>query len=86
MDYGDLRRFNIDKLIYLRNVPEYLGKDIGDREPVKVEFDVPEDMDINEFKNACIRLAQALGYNTNNIKDTFGIIEDKNKDKKLLLD
>lgn len=76
----------MDKLIYLRNVPEYLGKDIGDREPVKVEFDVPDDMDINEFKNACIRLAQALGYNTNNIKDTFGIIEDKNKDKKLLLD
>lgn len=76
----------MDKLIYLRDVPEYLGKDIGEREPVKIEFDVPEDMNIYEFKNCCIRLAQALGYNMTHIKDTFGIIEDTDKTKKLLLD
>lgn len=77
---------NMDKIIYLRNVPDYIGKDIGEREPVKIEFDVPEDMNIYEFKNSCIRLALALGYNPNHIKDTFGLVEDTDKIKKLLLD
>ena len=76
----------MDKLIYLRDIPTYIGSDTGEREPVKIEFDIASDMSITEFKNCCIRLAHALGYSVNNIKTTFGEIEDSDAIKKLLLD
>lgn len=75
----------MDKLIYLRDVPTYLGTDkTGEREPVKIEFDIAQDTDINEFKTCCIRLAHALGYSSELVKKTFGIVEDSPKDKKIL--
>lgn len=76
----------MDKLIYLRDVPTYIGTNVGDREPVKIEFDVASDMNITEFKNCCIRLAHAIGYSANNIETTFGVVEDSDAIKKLLLD
>ena len=32
------------------------------REANEVKLSVPDDMNINEFKVVCVRLAQALGY------------------------
>ena len=58
------------------------------REANKVEFDVPDDMDINEYKVVCVRLASALGYSDKTIKKSFGDLvfgnEDVNDLKELL--
>lgn len=42
------------------------------REASSVEFTVPDDMNIYEFKVMCIRLASALGYTNSSIKKAFG--------------
>jgi hypothetical protein len=42
------------------------------REASSVEFTVPDDMDIYEFKVMCTRLASALGYTNSSIKKAFG--------------
>jgi hypothetical protein len=62
----------MDKIIYVR------GNELGDniREPSKIEFEVPEDMNIDEFKITCKRLAAAIGYMESNILDVFGTDED----------
>ena len=68
----------------------YTDKDFieHNREINKIELDVPDDMDINEFKVVCVRLASALGYHENSINKSFGDLvfgnEDKNELKKLL--
>jgi len=68
----------------------YTEKDFKDlnREANKIEFDVPDDMDINEYKVVCVRLAAALGYGNKSIKKAFGDLvfgnEDVNELKDLL--
>ena len=68
----------------------YTDKDFVElnREANKVEFDVPDDMDINEYKVVCVRLASALGYSDKSIKKSFGDLvfgnEDVNDLKELL--
>ena len=68
----------------------YTDKDFVElnREANKVEFDVPDDMDINEYKVVCVRLASALGYSDKTIKKSFGDLvfgnEDVNDLKELL--
>ena len=68
----------------------YTDKDFieNSREASKIEFDVPDDMDIDEFKIVCIRLASAMGYGNKSIKKSFGDLvygnEDKNELKELL--
>ena len=42
------------------------------REASEIEFKVPDDMDINEFKVMCVRLASAMGYHEKSIKRAFG--------------
>jgi len=42
------------------------------REASKIEFKVPDDMDIQEFKVMCVRLANAIGYHPNSIEKAFG--------------
>jgi hypothetical protein len=44
------------------------------------EFDVPDDMDINEYKVVCVRLASALGYSDKSIKKSFGDLVFGNED------
>ena len=67
-----------DKLIYHRG-----GKT---KEVKRIEFEIPKGMTCEEFKIICIRMAAALGYHENNIRQSFGNIEDANKrsDKKQL--
>ena len=68
----------------------YTDKDFVqlNREANKIEFDVPDDMDINEYKVVCVRLASALGYSDKTIKKSFGDLvfgnEDVNDLKELL--
>ena len=68
----------------------YTDKDFKNlnREVNKIEFDVPDDMDINEYKVVCVRLAAALGYGNKSIKKSFGDLvfgnEDVNELKDLL--
>ena len=67
-----------DKLIYHRG-----GKT---KEAKRIEFEIPKGMTCEEFKIICIRMAGALGYHENNVRDSFGTIADvnKTKDKKQL--
>jgi hypothetical protein len=42
------------------------------REASKIEFIVPDNMNIWEYKIMCVRLAQAIGYQESSIKLAFG--------------
>ena len=42
------------------------------REASKIEFEVPNDMDIWEYKRICIRMAGAMGYTSLSVKKAFG--------------
>lgn len=42
------------------------------REASKIEFEVPNDMDIWEYKRMCIRMAGAMGYTSLSVKKAFG--------------
>ena len=57
------------KLIFTYTDKEFLEIQ---REASKIEFDVPDDMDMNEFKVMCVRLASAMGYHEKSIKRAFG--------------
>ena len=60
------------------------------REAKEIELTVPDDMDINEFKVMCVRLASAMGYQEKSIQKGFGDLvygeEDVNTLKELLDD
>ena len=68
----------------------YTDKDFieNNREANKIEFEIPDNMDIVEFKVVCIRMASAMGYGNKSIKESFGDLvygnEDKNELKELL--
>ncbi len=68
----------------------YTDRDFIDntREASRIEFDVPDDMDIQEYKVVCVRLAAAMGYSNTTIKKSFGDLiygdENKNTIKELL--
>ena len=68
----------------------YTDKDFieNNREASKIEFDVPDDMDIHEYKVICVRLASAIGYGDKTIKKSFGDLiygdDDTNELKELL--
>jgi hypothetical protein len=58
------------------------------REAKEIELTVPDDMDINEFKVMCVRLASSMGYQEKSIQKSFGDLifgdEDVNTLKELL--
>lgn len=56
------------------------------REAREIEFTVPDDMDINEFKVMCVRLAYAMGYTEKSITTSFGNLVFGDEDKNLLKD
>jgi hypothetical protein len=45
------------------------------REAETISFDIPNDMNINEFKIVCVRLAHAMGYHYKSIERCFGDLE-----------
>jgi hypothetical protein len=56
------------------------------REASKIEFDVPNDMNIYEFKIICVRLASAMGYTDVSIKNAFGDLDYKSANDVLFED
>jgi hypothetical protein len=42
------------------------------REASKIDFTVPNDLDIWEYKRVCMRMAGAMGYTNLSIKKAFG--------------
>mgnify|MGYP001243606573 FL=1 len=57
------------KIIFSYTDKEFLQ---SQREASKIELDVPDDMDIKEYKVMCVRLASAMGYHEKSIKRAFG--------------
>jgi hypothetical protein len=46
--------------------------EVDNREASKIEFEVPNDMDVWEYKRMCMRMAGAMGYTSLSIKKAFG--------------
>ena len=44
----------------------------NNREASKIELTVPDDMNIQEYKVMCVRLASAMGYTEKTIQSGFG--------------
>lgn len=44
----------------------------NNREASNIEFTVPDDPTIGEFKILCVRLAHAMGYSEKTIRKEFG--------------
>jgi hypothetical protein len=53
------------------------------REASKIEFEVPNDMDVWEYKRMCIRMAGAMGYTSLSVKKVFGQEYLKNVEEEL---
>jgi len=53
------------------------------REASKIEFEVPNDMDIWEYKRMCVRMAGAMGYTSLSVKKAFGQEYQNNLEKEL---
>ena len=53
------------KLIFITTEEE-------NREASKIEFTVPDDLDIWEYKRICMRMAGAMGYTNISIRKAFG--------------
>ncbi len=50
----------------------FITDDSENREASKIEFEVPNDMDIWEYKRICVRMAGAMGYTSLSVKKAFG--------------
>ena len=62
----------MDKLVYERDFDGEWEAISPNREMRKIEFQFDGDLDVWEFKTVCIRLAKALGYSDENIRDILG--------------
>ena len=68
----------MDKLIYERGTYT--------KEAKKIDFEFSDDITCKEFKTICIRMAYALGYNENSIKEHFSDKPVNKQTKKVLKD
>lgn len=66
-----------DKITYVRTKTS--------REAQTIEFELPRDMTILEYKRICKRLALALGYNNKSVVEHFGKDIDKGDPAQLKL-
>jgi hypothetical protein len=53
----------------------YDTTDSHNREAQSISFDIADDLNINEFKIVCVRLAHAMGYHYKSIERAFGDLE-----------
>jgi hypothetical protein len=72
----ELNLIKMAKLIFIIEEQE-------NREASKIEFEVPNDMDVWEYKRMCIRMAGAMGYTSLSIKKAFGQEYLKNVEEEL---
>ncbi len=68
----------MDKITYTRGTYS--------REAQKVEFEVPEDLSIQDFKRLCKRLAASLGYSYESIREEFDNKQPPKTNKQILKD
>jgi len=68
----------MDKITYTRGTYS--------REAQKVEFEVPEDLSIQDFKRLCKRLAASLGYSYESIREEFDNKQSPENNKQILKD
>jgi hypothetical protein len=54
---------------------ELKNQGIKIREPKKIVFNVPKDLNTYEFRIMCIRMSQAMGFGEDNILDAFGPVD-----------
>ena len=50
----------------------FIIEEAENREASKIEFEVPNDMDVWEYKRMCIRMAGAMGYTSLSVRKAFG--------------
>ena len=50
----------------------FIIEESDNREASKIEFEVPNDMDVWEYKRMCMRMAGAMGYTSLSVKKAFG--------------
>ena len=50
----------------------FIIDEFDNREASKIEFEVPNDMDVWEYKRMCMRMAGAMGYASLSVKKAFG--------------
>jgi len=72
----ELNLIKMAKLIFIIEEQE-------NREASKIEFEVPNDMDVWEYKRMCIRMAGAMGYTSLSVKKAFGQEYIKNTEEEL---
>ena len=66
----------MDKFTLERDFDKELeNQKIKTREPKKIVFNIPKDLNIYEYRIMCIRMAQAMGYGEDNIFDAFGPVD-----------
>ena len=53
----------------------YESESSHNREAKNISFDVPDDMNIYEYKIMCVRMANAMGYHHNSVKKAFGSLD-----------
>ena len=61
----------------------FIIEEEDNREASKIEFEVPNDMDVWEYKRMCIRMAGAMGYTSLSVKKAFGQEYLKNVEEEL---
>ena len=71
--------FNLNKMAKLI----FIIEEDHNREASKIEFEVPNDMDVWEYKRMCIRMAGAMGYASLSVKKAFGQEYLKNVEEEL---
>ena len=64
----------------------FITEDSENREASEIEFKVPNDLDIWEYKRVCMRMAGAMGYTNLSIKKAFGYEYKSEADFKLTQD
>ena len=72
----ELNLIKMAKLIFIIEEQE-------NREASKIEFEVPNDMDVWEYKRMCVRMAGAMGYTSLSVKKAFGQEYQNNLEKEL---
>ena len=71
--------FNLNKMAKLI----FIIEEDQNREASRIEFEVPNDMDVWEYKRMCIRMAGAMGYASLSVKKAFGQEYLKNVEEEL---
>jgi len=55
----------------------FIIEEAENREASKIEFEVPNDMDVWEYKRMCIRMAGAMGYASLSVKSVWNRIQKR---------